>query len=121
VPTTFDEAIVLAFVVNSGAGTTSLFVNGVDTGTTVPMALTLSGLVGFGGTALPGGGFLGDDAFAGTILGFAAYDSALSADQLRAHGDAFSNPTAVPEPTTLTLLALGMVGLAGRRRQQKQS
>jgi hypothetical protein len=112
VQTTFDTDVVIAFVVHSVAGTTSLFVNGVDTGATVPMALTLSGPVAFGGTAMPGGGFLGDDAFAGTILGFAAYDSALAADQLKAHADAFA---VVPEPASLTLVSLGMVSLAGRR------
>lgn len=89
VPTHFDTDVHLAFVVDSGAGTTTLFVNGVNTGATVPYALTLQGPVAFGGTDLGGGNFLGDDAFAGTILGFAAYNSTLSSDELQAHADAF--------------------------------
>jgi hypothetical protein len=61
VPTAFDVDVHLAFVVNSAAGTTALFINGLDTGATVPMALTLNGPVAFGGTDMGGGTFLGDD------------------------------------------------------------
>lgn len=107
VATAFDIDVDLAFVVDSAAGTTALFVNGIDTGTTVPFALTLQGPVGFGGTLLPGGSFLGDDAYEGVILGFAAYDSALSAPELKAHADAFF----VTEPATWTmLLGAGFLG-----------
>lgn len=54
---------------------------------------------------------LGDDAFAGKILGFAAFDSALSRPELVAHADAFFNLTAVPEPVTGTMcLSLGIAG-----------
>jgi hypothetical protein len=40
----------------------------------------------------------------GDILGFASYDSALTASEIRAHSNAFS---VVPEPTALGLLAMG--------------
>lgn len=114
VATTFDADIHLAFVVDAAAGTTALFVNGQDTGATVPFALTLNGNVAFGGTDLGGGNFLGDDSFAGTIYGFAAYGSALSAEELKAHSDAYF--AAVPEPGTLALFAsAGLLGLVGRR------
>lgn len=120
VATTYDTDVHLAFVVNSGAGTTALFVNGMDTGATVPFALTLHGPVAFGGTDT-GGGFLGDDSFAGTILGFAAYDSALSPDELEAHADAFFSLAAVPEPSTWKMaLSLGIVGLVGHRWQRRK-
>jgi MYXO-CTERM domain-containing protein len=116
VATTYDADVALAFVVNGAANKTTLFVNGVDTGTTVPFALTLQGPVAFGGTSMPGGGFLGDDSFEGVILGFAAYDSALAPDELKAHADAFF---AVPEPATPATWAIGLAGLFGlvaRRR-----
>ncbi len=119
VPTTYDADVHLAFVVNSGAGTTALFVNGLNTGATVPFALTLHGPVAVGGTDIGGGNFLGDDSFAGTILGFATYDSALPAAELKAHADAFF--TAVPEPGAGTMaLSLGIVGLAVRRWRRRE-
>ncbi len=122
VPTTFDADVHLAFVVNSAAGTTSLFVNGVDTGATVPFALTLNGLVAIGNTDLGGGGFLGDDAFAGTVLGLATYDGALSAEELKVHADAFFTPTAVPEPATLAIfLSAGLLGFVGNRFKKRKT
>jgi hypothetical protein len=121
VPTTYDADVHLAFVVHGGAGTTALFVNGLNTGATVPFALTLHGPVAVGGTDMGGGSFLGDDSFAGTILGFAAYDSALSSGELMAHADAFFAAAAVPEPTAWTmLLSLGLVGLAVHRWQRRK-
>jgi hypothetical protein len=112
VATNYDVDVHLAFVAHAATGTTSLIVNGVDTGATVPFALTLHGPVAFGGTAMPGGGFLGDDSFEGVIRGFAAYDSALSTDELRAHADAFF---AVGEGAGAVYLAAGLFGLAGLR------
>ncbi len=117
VNTTYDTDIVLDFVVNSAAGITTLYVNGVNTGATVPIALTLHGPVAFGNTDLGGGNFLGDDAFAGSIYGFADFNSALSADEIKAHSDAFFS-TGVPEPATWTIgLGLAVIGAIVHRRR----
>src|SRR5262249_39801667 len=115
--TTFNSDVHLAFVVNSAAGTTRLFVNGIDTGMTVPVALTLNGAIGVGSTYIGGGNFLdpSQDSFEGKILGFATYDSALSSAELKAHADAFFGVAAVPEPATGVLFGLGLLGLVGHR------
>jgi hypothetical protein len=117
VTTTFGADVDLAFVVNSAAGTTALFVNGTDTGTTVPVALTLHGQVGVGATYIGGNAFLdpSQDSFEGTVLGFATYDAALSSAELKAHADAYFGSAAVPEPATGTLFGLGFIGFVGYR------
>jgi hypothetical protein len=122
VPTTFNTDVDLAFVVNSAAGTTRLFVNGVDTGATVPYAVTLHGTVGFGSTAT-GTGFLdpSQESFQGNFIGFASFNSALSGAELKAHSDAYFgiNP-ATPEPVNWAVfLGVGVVGLAGNRLRRR--
>lgn len=125
VPTTYDADVHLAFVVHSGAGTTALFVNGLDTGATVPLALTLHGPVAFGGTDIGGGNFLGDDSYAGRILGFADYNAALSSTELKAHADAFFAPAAVPELPALAtwtmLVSYGIAGCVGHRWPRRKT
>ena len=80
--------------------------------------MTLHGDVAVGGTDIGGGNFPGDDSFAGSILGFAAFDSPLSATELKEHSDAFFGGTVVPEPATWTLVwGFGIVGLMARRRR----
>ena len=113
VPTTVGADVLLDFVANSGTGTTALFVNGADTGVTVPFALTLNGSVTVGGA--PGGlGFV--DEFNGQILGLATFDSALSGGEIMAHENAL---TAVPEPGSLAIvMGSGVLFCAGRRLRQ---
>lgn len=115
VPTTFGSDVVVDFVVSSGAGTTALFVNGVDTGATVPYVVSLTGTVGLGGTF---DGTVFFDLFPGTVLGFATFDSALSAAEIQTQANAFLAPAAVPEPGTLALLVPGLLPLLVRRRRR---
>jgi hypothetical protein len=88
VPTTFGSDVILDYVVTGG--TTSLFVNGVDTGATVPFEMTLQGNVGLGGAPRSDGSFI--DIFDGTILAAATFNSALSPDEIMMHSDAFFAP-----------------------------
>ena len=114
--TPFNTDVVLAFVSDSIAGTTRLFVNGVDTGSTVPVALTLDGDVGLGATATGPSTFLGQDTFSGTISALAVYQAKLSAADLKLRSDAYFE--VVPEPTAWTsLLAFGAAALILRRRR----
>lgn len=116
VPTTFGSDVVLAFVADSAAGTTSLFVNGADTGASVPLALNLNGLVGVGGAVRANGTFI--DPLDGQMLGLAVFNRKLTGDEIRSHADAYSADV-IPEPGTLALLlgALPMGSLALRRRR----
>jgi hypothetical protein len=109
VPTDFGADVHLAFVADAGAVTTTLFVNGVATGTPVPFSVSLTGSVGLGGTFDGITPFF--EVFTGTILGFATYDSALSAAEIQTQANAFLAPAAVPEPSTLA--SAGIAGLIG--------
>ena len=114
VPTTVGADVLLDFVANSGTGTTALFVNGVDTGMTVPFALTLNGSVTVGGAYNISQGFFDD--FNGQMLGLATFDSALSGSEILAHENAI---TAVPEPGSLAIV-LGLAGsLCAARRLRR--
>lgn len=54
------------------------------------------------------------DVMAGDILGFASYDSALSAAEITQHQNAFA---AIPEPCAAALAALISAGVMARRRR----
>lgn len=99
----------LVFVADGGQ--TSLYVDGALAGS-IGAEIVPSGIVGIGFAATVGDGTGIGDPFDGTILGVAVYDSALSSDEIAAHAAAF----AVPEPTTMALLTVGMVGLIRRRK-----
>ena len=92
---------------------TLLYVNGVLVKTFTGNAIDISGTTGLGGS------FIGSDAFIdpldGNILGFAAYDSQLTATEITVHHAAFAR--AVPEPSTTALLGLGGLALILRRRK----
>ncbi len=91
---------------------TYLYVNGALAHTFTGTALNISGTTGLGG-AIYGSSFV--SALPGNILGFAAYDSQLSATEIAAHRAAFVR--AVPEPSTTALLGLGGLALILRRRK----
>jgi hypothetical protein len=44
-------------------------------------------------------------------------DNAMLGDNIKVHDTAFNGATAIPEPSALALLGLGVVGLVGRRRR----
>lgn len=117
--TTFGSLVMLDFVANPSTGTTELFVNGVDTGTSVPFSVSLTGLVGLGGADHGNGTF--SDNFVGTFEAAATYDSDLTSIQVQNHYNAFVAPSAsVPEPSSLTLFVLGGMGLVGGRGWPKR-
>ncbi len=91
---------------------TYLYVNGVLAHTFIGDVIDISGTTGLG-AAIWGGGFIGR--LPGNILGFAAYDSQLSATEIAAHRAAFVRT--VPEPSTTALLGLGGLALILRRRK----
>ena len=96
-----------------GATGTALYINGANVETFDTYPLQIFGMQGLAGIAETTGAFT--DLLDGDILGFASYDSALTASEIRAHSNAFS---AVPEPTTLGLLALaGFIFAHGGRER----
>ena len=112
--TTVGSDVLLDFVAHSDTGTTALFVNGVDTGMTVPFALTLNESVSVGGAYNISQGFFDD--FNGQMLGLATFDSALSGSEIMAHENAI---TAVPEPGSLALVMVSGVCLCAARRLRR--
>ncbi|MCA9216422.1 MAG: VPDSG-CTERM sorting domain-containing protein [Planctomycetales bacterium] len=100
----------IAYVMDGSS--TSFYVNGALAETQPGVSFALSGLTGLGHAYNhSNGGSV--DALNGTILGVAVYDSALSADAVAGHYNAF-----VPEPSTSVLLGFGLLGLLGARRQR---
>jgi len=77
----------LVFV--SSGEETALYVNGAYRGS-IGAEISLSGIVGIGRAIREDGTFV--DNFDGSIFGVAIYDTALSADQIQAHSDAYFMP-----------------------------
>ncbi len=94
---------------------TYLYVNGALAHTFTGAAINIAGLTGLGGALPSNSGNLFYSRLPGNILGFAAYDSQLSATEIAAHSAAFVR--AVPEPSTTALLGLGGLALILRRRK----
>lgn len=113
-PSGLDSQIVFVF-----DGTkTSLYVNGAFQTTILgagggDVALALTGTQGLGG-ALNDAIYV--DPIQGSILGFASYDSTLSAAEIKTHYDAFAS--AVPEAGTTGLAGLAVMGALLRRRRR---
>ncbi len=92
---------------------TYLYVNGALAHTFTGTAMSITGTTGLGGVMYSSNTF--GSALPGNILGFAAYNSELSATEIAAHSAAFVR--AVPEPSTTALLGLGGLALILRRRK----
>lgn len=92
-----------------GTNGTNIYVNGTFA-QNMAQVVNISGPVGLGGV-YDGGPFF--DVLDGDILGFASYDSELSAVEVQTHSDAFF----VPEPSSVALLGLGGLALLVRRRR----
>ena len=93
---------------------TLLYVDGVLANTFTGQAIDISGTTGLGADLRAGGAFT--DTLNGDILGFAAYDSELTAGEALTHSNAFA-AAAVPEPSSTALLGLGGLALILRRRK----
>ena len=110
VPYILNQDVDIVYV--SNGIDTQMYLNGVLAYTFTGVDLTITGLNGIGAAdnATHTGFF---DVLAGNVLGFASYDSALSAAEVAAHYNSF----VIPEPSIagLTLLA-GLAAIAGRRR-----
>ena len=70
---------------------------------------------GLAGIAESTGAFT--DALDGDILGFASYDSTLSASEVQTHSNAFF---LVPEPSTAFLFGLAATSLFGREQLRRR-
>ena len=91
-------------------GSSDLYINGVYEYTfTTP--LRIFGMQALAGVAESTGA--PSDVLDGDILGFASYDSALTATEVRTHADAF----AIPEPSAIALVGFVSLGFFGRRRR----
>jgi hypothetical protein len=108
-PPLFTDAHV---VFTSNATDTDLYINGTKLFTFSGYPLLMDGDQGIAAGYIDGGFF---DVLDGSILGFASYDSALSASEIQAHHSAL---IAVPEPSTLGIAAMAGIGLLTRRRRQ---
>ncbi len=95
--------------VNNGTDT-SLYVNG-SLADSIAGTPTIAGQVGIGQVYNPMGAHL--DPLAGTIIGVAVYDAALTAEEIAAHAQAYY---AIPEPGSWLLALLAGGSLAWRRR-----
>jgi hypothetical protein len=106
IPTDFGREVHIAFT--SDGISTDLYTDGIFR-FNFPTGLIMTGDQGLGAADNFGVFF---DIMAGDILGFASYDSALSAAEVLQHHNAF----VIPEPASALLSGLALMGLLVRRR-----
>jgi len=100
-------------VFTSNGTETMIYIDGVLDFTFPLVGLTITGEQAIGAAVTPTGDFF--DQLAGTVLGFASYDTILSPGEIGVHYDAFANP--VPEPGSAAVIALAAGAVAARRRR----
>lgn len=105
-------------------GELKLYVDGVleDTDNSLVNGMTLNGAGGFGSPLLAVGASRanGFRPFDGLIDEFAIYGTVLDATTITAHYNAGVTEVIVPEPSTLTLTLLGLVGFVAYRSRRKR-
>jgi hypothetical protein len=115
------ETFMMATVIDGNAGTLSYYLYDLSAGGVGGLQQTIAaiplGSYSFSNAYLGRSAFLADNATSGTIDEFRIYNDAHSAGQVAA--DLAAGPDAVPEPTSLTLVAIGALGLLARRRFQR--
>ena len=99
-------------VYSSDGVDTQMYLNGSLTFTFAGVDLTLTGVNALGAASNADHSVFFDN-LAGNVLGFASYDSALSAGEVASHYAAF----VMPEPAGTGLTLLAGLGLAVRRRR----
>jgi hypothetical protein len=100
---------------SDGVSGTDMYLNGVNVYSFSGAPLQIFGMQGLAGIAESTGAFT--DLLDGNILGFASYDSALSASEIRTHSNAFFS---VPEPSTMSLFGLAVASLFRREQVRRR-
>ena len=93
-----------------------IYVDGELIVTNEALAIRITGQTGLGGWSRVGGVL--DDTLDGSILGFASYNSELSAEEIRVHSKAFASTDEFkPEASTKVLLEVGGVAIGLKSRK----
>jgi len=100
---------------SDGASGTGMYLNGVNVYSFSREPLQIFGTQALAAIAESNGSF--GDLLDGNILGFASYDSALSASEVRTHSNAFF---LVPEPSMAFLFGLAAASLFGRKQLRRR-
>ncbi len=114
------ETFMAATVIDGAAGTLSYYLFDVSAGGVGGLQQTVTGIplssFNFTNAYLGRSAFSGDDATSGSIDEFRVYNNAQSGSQVAADFAAGPNVVVVPEPVSMSLMAVGALGLLRRRR-----